>query len=255
MKNITTKSNEPQLTPIEIELGIDSDGMTTVSKLYDFLGMNRKNYARWYKTNIIDNQFAEENVDYFPFLINEEWGGQVSNDSRITAQFAKKLSMMQKNERGEQAREYFTTVERKAVDMVMRLKELQNNPIMMLELHYEAIKQVDSKVDIVRTELEQFKQEIPIFGEECTAINLEVKEKVHECLGGMESNAYQDKKLHRRLYRDIYSQTNRSFGVKTYKMLRRNQLDEYIKVIKDYIPPVGIKSDIDACNAQQTLNI
>ena len=118
-------------TPIEIALGIDENGMTTVKKLFDFLGMSKNNYARWYKTNITDNQFAEENIDYFPFLTNEECGGQASMDSKITAHFAKKLSMMQKNERGEEARDYFTGVEervkQKAIDYTQLSPELQRS--------------------------------------------------------------------------------------------------------------------------------
>lgn len=116
MPEIMNTSNQ---TPIEIALGIDENGMTTVKRLFDFLGMSKNNYARWYKTNIIDNQFAEENIDYFPFLTNEECGGQVSLDCKITAHFAKKLSVMQKNERGEQAREYFTRVEEKAKELAI----------------------------------------------------------------------------------------------------------------------------------------
>lgn len=122
-------------TPIEIVLGIDENGMTTVKKLFDFLGMSKNNYARWYKTNITDNQFAEENVDYFPFLTNEECGGQASMDSKITAHFAKKLSMMQKNERGEEAREYFTRLEervkQKAIDYTQLSPELQRSFLLL----------------------------------------------------------------------------------------------------------------------------
>lgn len=116
--------NTTMQTPIELALQIDENGMTTVKKLFDFLGMSKNNYSRWYKTNITDNQFAEENVDYFPFLTNEECGGQASLDSKITARFAKKLSMMQKNERGEEAREYFTRVEDKAKQFVINRSQL-----------------------------------------------------------------------------------------------------------------------------------
>ena len=90
-------------TPIEIALGIDADGMTTARKLYEFLGMDNKNYSRWVKSNITENQFAEENVDYWVFVTNEEnpLGGRPTKDFKLTAQFAKKLSMMSKSERGE----------------------------------------------------------------------------------------------------------------------------------------------------------
>lgn len=100
-------------TPIEIALGIDSDGMTTARKLYEFLEMDSRNYSRWTKSNITENPFAEENVDFEVLVINEEnpKGGRPTQDFKLTANFAKKLSMQGKTERAEQAREYFIRVE------------------------------------------------------------------------------------------------------------------------------------------------
>lgn len=132
---------------------------------------------------------------------------------------------------------------------------IPQSPLELLELHYEAIKQVDGKVNEIRTEFEKFKQEIPIFGEECSNITDEVKAKVRECLGGKDAPAYQDKQLHRKLYRDIYTQTNRMFGVKKYKLIHRNQISEYINAVKDYTPPIGIQSEIDSANSQMKLDI
>lgn len=132
---------------------------------------------------------------------------------------------------------------------------IPQSPLELLELHYEAIKQVDGKVNEIRTEFEKFKQEIPIFGEECSNITDEVKVKVRECLGGKGAPAYQDKQLHRKLYRDIYTQTNRMFGVKKYKLIHRNQISEYINAVKDYTPPIGIQSEIDSANSQMKLDI
>lgn len=125
-------ANATMQTPIEIALGIDENGMTTARKLFDFLGMSPNNYSRWFKSNVTDNDFAEENVDYFLFLTNEEHKGHASQDATITASFAKKLSMQQKNERGEQARNYFVKVEDKAKDMVVMLKEVADNPMKLL---------------------------------------------------------------------------------------------------------------------------
>lgn len=106
-------------TPIEIALGIDENGMTTAKKLYEFLELRKGDYSRWCKTNILENEFAEENVDYFPFRINAECGGQATTDYKLTSEFAKKLSMASKSARGEEARQYFVTVEDKAKEMVV----------------------------------------------------------------------------------------------------------------------------------------
>lgn len=144
-------------TPIEIALGVDENGMTTVKKLFDFLGMSRNNYSRWYKTNITDNEFAEENIDYFPFLTNEECGGQASLDSKITARFAKKLSMMQKNERGEEAREYFTTVEDKAKQIAINRQQLSPQ-LQMVGQMFEAMARQELEQKRLANEVERVKQ-------------------------------------------------------------------------------------------------
>lgn len=255
-------ANATMQTPIEIALGIDENGMTTAGKLYDFLGMDRRNYSRWFKNNFTKNQFAEENVDYFPFVTNEECGGQASQDAKLTSAFAKKLSMQQKNERGEQARNYFVKVEDKAKDMVVMLKEVADNPMKLLELHYKALKEVDGKVNAlsdglstVRKDLEDFKNDMPILGVEESKITNAVKRKGVECLGGKESNAYNDRSVRGRLYSDLHNQLRRQFGVSTYKAIKRNQADTAVSIIQCYVPPLVLSETIDTLNAQQTLEV
>lgn len=116
-------------TPIEIALDIDSDGMTTAKKLYSFLELSPSNYSKWCRTNIIENEFADENIDYWAFVLNDEWGGQSTTDYKLTAHFAKKLSVKGNSERAEQAREYFTTIEervkQKSIDRTQLSPQLQ----------------------------------------------------------------------------------------------------------------------------------
>lgn len=119
-------------TPIEIALGIDENGMTTARKLYAFLELAQGQFSRWAKTNITENEFATENEDWVRFDIDVETptGGIVKRDDyRLTAHFAKKLSMKGNGEKAEEAREYFTHLEervkQKAVDFNQLSPELQ----------------------------------------------------------------------------------------------------------------------------------
>ena len=68
--------------------------------------MDASNYSRWVKTNITENPFAEENTDYFysSSMTSEQKRGNFSQDFKLTANFAKKLSMQGKTERAKQAR-------------------------------------------------------------------------------------------------------------------------------------------------------
>lgn len=151
------------LTPIEVELGVDENGMTTAKKLYSFLELSPSNYSKWCKTNITENSFAEENIDYWAFVLNDEWGGQATTDYKLTAHFAKKLSVKGNSEKAEQAREYFTTVEervkQKAIDLTQLSPELQMfNRIFQsvaeqqLEQKRQAekIAEVENRVDSIR---------------------------------------------------------------------------------------------------------
>lgn len=150
-------------TPIEIALDIDEDGMTTARKLYTFLELDSRNYSRWCKSNISENEFADENVDYWAFVINEEWGGQATTDYKLTAHFAKKLSMKGNGEKAEEAREYFTHLEervkQKAIDFSQLSPELQmfsrifqSVAEQQLEQKRQAekVEQLDKKVDSIK---------------------------------------------------------------------------------------------------------
>jgi anti-repressor protein len=113
-------------TPIEIALGVDENGMTTAKKLYEFLELDSRNYSRWCKSNIIENEFAEENVDYWAFFIDEErnFNPNPTTDYKLTAHFAKKLSMKGNGTKAEEARDYFTTLEESVKQKVVDLNQL-----------------------------------------------------------------------------------------------------------------------------------
>lgn len=124
MNNLT---ETPTQTPIEIALCVDENGMTTARKLYEFLELAKGQFSRWAKSNITDNEFAAENEDYWRFDIDVE--GNKTVDYKLTARFAKKLSMKGNGAKAEQAREYFTTVEervkQRTIDYAQLSPELQ----------------------------------------------------------------------------------------------------------------------------------
>lgn len=137
-------------TPIEIALGVDENGMTTAKKLYEFLELDSRNYSRWCKTNIVENEFADENVDYWAFVIDEErnFNPNPTTDYKLTAHFAKKLSMKGNGERAEQARQYFITIEDRAKQEVINRSQLSPQMQMVMQM----------AESMARQELEQKRQ-------------------------------------------------------------------------------------------------
>lgn len=101
-------------TPIEIVLRVDNDGKTTARALYNFLELADGKFTRWAKANITENEFAIDGEDYTRKDIDvpAPMNGMTSlEDYRITASFAKKLCMISKTPKGDEARNYFIKVE------------------------------------------------------------------------------------------------------------------------------------------------
>jgi anti-repressor protein len=130
-------------TPIEIALQIDEKGMTTARKLYEFLELAKGQFSRWCKTNIIENAFAEEGIDYIGFDINVE--GNLVKDYKLTAAFAKKLSMTARNEKGEQARQYFVKTEDKLKQVAISVQQLSPE-LQMFKKIFDAVAKQEIEV-------------------------------------------------------------------------------------------------------------
>lgn len=149
-KNNTVTTITPSTsdkTPIEIALQIDSDGMTTLSKLYDFLEINPSNYSRWCRKNIISNPFANEGYDYISFRHHEEnpsLGGRPKTDYKLTSDFAKQLCMTVRNERGKQARDYFIACEQGLKVATTKLQERNDNIQALAQNVNTLIQKIDS---------------------------------------------------------------------------------------------------------------
>lgn len=250
-------------TPIEIALGIDADGMTTARKLYAFLELAPQHFARWCKKNITENDFATENEDYTRLTTNGETptGGKVEReDYRLTAQFAKKLSMMSKSERGEQARDYFTSVEDKAKEMIVAMREASKDPMKMLKLHYQAVEQVDKKVDhaigkvdALEERFDKMERDMPVFTIDAKNIQSAVRKRGIEVMGGKDSNAYKDNRVRGSVYSDIQSTLKRNFCVRKYEEIKHQQADIALDIIAAYEPPYILKEKVNYINSQLNL--
>ena len=131
-KNLPVKVNESvEKTPIEAALGVDESGHVTAKKLYEWLMLNPSNYSSWVKRHILENPFAETPKDYSYLTTSEKnvGKGNYAPDYLLSASFAKKLAMMTKSARGEQAREYFIKVEEELANNVKETKIAEIRPV------------------------------------------------------------------------------------------------------------------------------
>lgn len=131
--------------------------------------------------------------------------------------------------------------------------KLPQTPMELLELHYEAIKQVDSKVNTLEERFNDFEQSLPLLPEDADDISKEVKKRVVEVLGGKDSNAYHDKSLSQKVFMDAYKNLKSNFDVSSYKAIKRNRKDVAVQIAREYKPPLYLAEQIQAENAQMKL--
>lgn len=98
-----------------IKIRKTNSGSKAVSakELYIFLGHAQTQWKRWSDKNIINNEYALEGHDYQTFDIMSK--GNPTKDFALSIDFAKKLSMMAKTEKGEEVRNYFIEIEKQAM--------------------------------------------------------------------------------------------------------------------------------------------
>lgn len=105
----------------------------------------------------------------------------------------------------------------------------------------------------VKQEIEDMKDGMPLFKVECDELVSMVKKKVTHILGGYKSNAYNDKSILQRVYKDIYAQINREFGVEKCSGIKRKDFDIAKQFVEDYKAPMVLVQDINLANSQTTL--
>jgi anti-repressor protein len=126
--------------PIVVDGQIGGAAVQTVDarQLHAFLKVG-KDFSTWIKDRIDQYQFAE-NVD---FVIVPEFGensgrGRPSKEYALSLDMAKELSMVERNDQGKRARQYFIQCERRAKDPAAAL----NNPAMLRHLLLENVEKV-----------------------------------------------------------------------------------------------------------------
>lgn len=101
----------------------ERNGRKVVSarELYEHLEFAPQHWSKWFVKNIEKNQFAIENEDWSQLPLS----GSKTKDFAITTEFAKKICMMARTEKGEQARNYFIQCE-KAINIpkAMSIEEM-----------------------------------------------------------------------------------------------------------------------------------
>jgi anti-repressor protein len=111
--------------------------------LHEFLEVGTE-YRHWFP-RMCEYGFAE-NTDYTPFIFDHPQNGQPTTDHQVTIEMAKEIAMLQRTEKGKQARQYFIELEKRwnSPEAVMaRALKMADAKILSLE---SGIQERDSQI-------------------------------------------------------------------------------------------------------------
>lgn len=115
--------------------------------------------------------------------------------------------------------------------------------------------ELEHKIDSVDKDLQDFKQELPLLGVDMDEITHAVRKRGIDALGGKDSPAYHDAAIRGQVYSDIYRELKHQFNCRSYKALKRNQLEQALAIIEEYELPIFLQNQIVAVNSQLRLEV
>lgn len=157
-----------------IKINYESDRPTVLARdLHEFLEVGTP-YDKWFP-RMCEYGFAD-GEDYSTFLSNRSDGlpGKPRQDAQLTIDMAKEICMLQRNEKGKQARQYF-----------LKIEKAWNNPEMImaraLRLAESRLKSAEVKICGLQSELDIAQPKVDFYdtfisSDKCTGLRVTAKE-------------------------------------------------------------------------------
>ena len=229
----------------------DDKGNVIVSgrDLHEFLEVNTQ-YTIWFE-RMKEYGFVE-NTDFV--ALNQKrltaQGNKVAYiDHALTLDMAKEISMIQRTEKGKQARRYFIQVEK----AYRKERELPQTPEERLALTMEVTLRLDKRVKKVEDDINFLKNTSEIDSVQRYQLRKARNHKAVETLGGKNSNAYKDRSLSRKVFRALEHDFKETFVISRYEDLKKEDFEAAIKFIENWYSPYTLKQEIEAKNSQENL--
>ena len=103
--------------------------------------------------------------------------------------------------------------------------------------------------------LKDIEEEYPLLPPEADDISKAVRKKGVEVMGGKKSGAYNNKDLRTRVYRDIYGEIKRQYGLEdvsgrqlSYKKLKRKYFKGALGIVAEYVLPIALANEVEEEN-------
>lgn len=213
--------------------------------LHDFLEVKTA-YKDWFPRMC---EYGFTDGKDFSSILSESTGGRPRVDHALTLDTAKEISMIQRTEKGKQARQYFIEVEKAYKEKY----KLPQTPEEKLALTMQVTLRLDKRVGNLEKSIDEIQNKSEIDSDQRYKLWVARNKKAIEALGGKNSNAYKDKALSRKTFRALEHSLKKKFVISRYEDLKKENFDEAIETINKWYPPYELQCEIEEMNAQGNL--
>lgn len=228
----------------------DEQGNVVVSgrELHDFLEINTP-YTQWFERMV--GYGFDENVDFIGLSQKSEKpiGGRPQQDHALTLDMAKEISMIQRTERGKQARRYFLEVEKRYK------QQLPQTPEEKLALTMQVANRLNNRMAKVEDDIDFIKNKSEIDSTQRYKLKAARNRKAVEICGGSNSNFYNTKGAPRKVFRELEHDLKDVFVISRYEDLKKEDFDRAISFINNWHASYPLEQEISQINAQVNLEI
>ena len=235
---------------ITITQNENNDQVVSGRELHEFLGV-KDHYTDWFKdmckygfTEIIDfitlNELSEKTEG--SRLVKRN----IINHA-IKLDMAKEISMIQRNEKGKQARQYFIEVEKE-----LKQQLLPQTPEQQIALLAQGNVNLNKKVEQIENSVLDLTDRFGLPSNKAKVLQKKVASKVYMFTGGKYSNAH--KKLGAKVFREFYKDLNNRFDVVKYSDIPLSRYDEATEYLDMWQPSFNTTLEIRGLNSQTSFD-
>ncbi|MEO5298684.1 antA/AntB antirepressor family protein [Enterococcus cecorum] len=224
---------------IKIKTNENGEQLVSGRELHEFLEVGTP-YHIWFP-RMVDYGFSE-NVDFTSFeqKCSKPSGGRPLHDHAMTLDMAKEISMIQRTEKGKQARLYFIDVENqyKAIQ-----KRLPNTREAIQQLLLQGVEEVNQRVDVMEERLSNVEENAKLDTGDYNVVAKRVRQRVYEVGKAYGLNTKQ-KGILAPLFKDINGGINRIANVDNRTQLCKKHYHMVMDYINEWEPATATRYEI-----------
>lgn len=218
---------------IKITTNDTGQQLTSGRELFDFLEAKER-YSKWFD-RMIGYGFVE-GIDYTPYQKVHPMNDQEITDHVLTIDMAKEISMIQRTEKGKQARRYFIEVEKE----YKQQPRIPSTPRELARLALSANEETNERVDDIDDRLTDIEENKLITTEDKGTVDSRVRKKVYQICKEQRLGS-QAKSM---LFQDLGSSIKQLFQVPNRGRIKDKDFTRVLDFIDNWQPSSVTKEQI-----------